>query len=472
MSSRKSAPDPDIRVPLPISPPSNGEFCPEPPSRERRLAEQLWRRAVEDHHRRAGMSRRRFAESACGAAAALWALNQVACSSDESPAFEVDEDMLDDEPRAREVLSGDEFIFDVQTHVNPPLDGLDEQNLPDEALDFIRQIFVQSDTDVACVSGFPAVRNFDAAGVQANHTLREIVDRLGGPRLLLHANMEPERGASELEYMAAIAAEYPQVSAWKIYPHQGTLLFDSEEIGAPFIEQARALGVPLVAAHRGITNNGGYTSPGSPRDVVRAAAAAPDINILVYHSGWENGADETLPYDPNDPDPRGLNRFVRALEENGIGNDGNVYGELGSTWLNAMSSALEAQHVIGKLLRYLGPDRILWGTDCVLNGNPQAQIEGFRTFQISAELREQYGYPEITDEIRRKIFGLNAARVYGVDPAAVRYVIQNDDVQRLRLSYRDDPRSVPMPHPSRYEGPRTRREFLSLLAREAKVGRT
>lgn len=468
VASRKSETEPEIRVPLSILPPSNGEFCPRPPSPERQRAAALWRRAVEDHHRRAGMSRRTFAESACGAAAALWALNQAACGSEGERAFAIDDEMLDDEEMARSVLAGDEFIFDVQTHVAPPLDGLDERDMPGEALDFLRLIFVQSDTTVACVSGFPDVRDFGAAGVQANTALRGIVERLGGPRLLLHANMEPERGAPELDYMAAIAAEYPLVSAWKVYPHSGSLLLDSEEVGAPFIDQARALGVPLIAAHRGISGNGGYLAPGSPRDVVRAAAAAPDLTFLVYHSGWETGADEAAPYDPADPDPRGLNRFIRALEESGIGNDGNVYGELGSTWLNAMGNAPEAQHVIGKLLRYLGPDRILWGTDAMLNGGPQAQIQGFRAFQISEQMQEEFGYPALTDEIRRKIFGLNAARVYGVDPSAVRYAIENDDVQRLRAAYLEDPRSVPVPHPSRYEGPRTRREFFALLAREAR----
>jgi uncharacterized protein len=468
MTSRKSAPDHEIRTPLAISPPSNGEFCPKPPSQRRLLAERLWRRAVEEHHRRAGMSRREFASSACGSAAALWALNQVACSSDESPAFAVDEGMMDDEPRAREVLSGDEFIFDVQTHLNPPPSSLDESNPPDVALSFIRQIFVQSDTSVACISGFPNVRDFAASGVQANTRLKAVIERLGGPRCLIHANMDPERGASELDYMASIAEDFPLVSAWKVYPHGGSLLLDSEEIGAPFVEQARALGVPLIAAHRGISGNGSYSSGGSPRDVVRAAQAAPDLKFLVYHSGWEDEADETLPYDASDPDPRGLNRFIKALEESGIGAGGNVYGELGSTWFNAMGSAEEAQHVIGKLLLYLGPERILWGTDCVLNGNPQAQIEAFRAFQISEQMQADFGYPALSAEIKAKIFGLNAASVYGVDTAAVRYVIADDDVQRLRMAYRDDPRSVPMPHPREYEGPRTRREFLALLAREAR----
>lgn len=44
---------------------------------------------------------------------------------------------------------------------------------------------------------------------------------------------------------------------------------------------------------------------------------------------------------------------------------------------------------------------------------PQHQIQAYRTFQITPHLRE-HGYPEITPAIRVKIFGLNAAKVYGL----------------------------------------------------------
>src|SRR6185295_3988071 len=136
----------------------------------------------------------------------------------------------------------------------------------------IGQIFVHSDTTVACVTGTPEVRSLGADGVRGNRLLSELIDRLAGPRLILHANANPENGPAELDYLSAIAAQYP-VSAWKIYPHAGNLWFDSEELGAPFVERARSLGVRLIAAHRGISNNGGYLSAGSPVDVVRAAKA-------------------------------------------------------------------------------------------------------------------------------------------------------------------------------------------------------
>jgi len=468
MSPRKSEAEPPLASPIAFAPPSNGEFCPRPPSARAERAEALFWRAVEAKHRRLGLGRRAFVESACGMASALWAINQVACGDGDrgsGPGYAIDDGMLEDEDRARTVLSGNEFIFDVQTHVSDPLTPFEEQNPPARALDFIKQIFVQSDTTVACVSGVPAARGLGAGNVAARTLLSQIIERVSGPRLVLHANTDPERGAAELDYMSAIAADYP-VAAWKVYPHAGSLLFDSEELGGPFVERARSLGVNVIAAHRGISNGGGYSSPGSPRDVVFAAKAAPQVRFLIYHSGWESSSDESHAYDPEAPEVRGVDRLIRALLESGLGPSGNVYAELGSTWFNLLGEPEQAAHVLGKLLLYLGPERVVWGTDCVFNGVPQGQIAALRSFQIPESYQLEFGYPALTPEIRARIFGLNGAQVYGIDPTEVRYAISDDDVERLRLARLDDPNSVPLPDPRRYEGPRSRAEFLRLALRE------
>jgi uncharacterized protein len=467
VSRRKSAPEPDVVSPFPFFPVSNGEFSPTPPARSAIQAEALWRRTLEDKHRRLGMSRRQFAESACGMASALWAINQVACGSSGSDGavYDVSDDMLDDEDRARVALTGTEFIFDVQTHLSEPVPSFEPSSPPDRALDFIREIFVQSDTTVACLTGTPATRALGIDELQSRDVLKEIIDRMAGPRLLFHANTDPENGPAELDYMSEVAETYP-VAAWKTYPHATASRLDSEDIGMPFIERARSLGIRLIASHRGISNGGGYTRPGSPADVVRAAKASPDVRFLIYHSGWESTFDEDHAYDPANPDPGGVDRLLKALAETQLGPTGNVYGELGSTWYNIMGQPAQAAHVLGKLLSTLGPDRVVWGTDCVFNGVPQAQIAAFRTFQIPEAMQAEFGYPAITPEVRAKIFGLNAAAVYGIDPALTRYAISDDDVSRLRAAYLQDPSSAPGVDPRMYEGPRTRREYLAHLARE------
>jgi predicted TIM-barrel fold metal-dependent hydrolase len=318
---------------------------------------------------------------------------------------------------------------------------------------------------VAVLSGPPGARDLGPPNVAARAQVQELINGLAGRRLLIHANAEPERGASELDYMSELAELYDH-AAWKVYPHEGSLLLDSDELGPAFVERARELGIRMVAAHRGLWDNGGYTANASPRDVVRAAAAAPDLSFLVYHSGYERMTEEDHPYDPDAADHFGVDRMIRALRESQIGPEGNVYAELGSTWANVMTEEEQAAHIVGKLLLALGPDRILWGTDCVYNGIPQSQILAFRMFQIPEPMREAYGYPELTHEIKAKIFGLNAARIYGVDIAEMRREISADDVTALRMAFLHDPNSVPVPDRRRYEGPRTRRQFLQLQKRD------
>jgi predicted TIM-barrel fold metal-dependent hydrolase len=523
MANRKSTRDPVLLPPLDFHPPSNGEFCPMPPSARAVDAERRFWRMVEEKHRRLGMTRRQFVHSSCGMAAALLAINQAGCSSSAktgssrggnggsagggcgpqgcgtggSPmgsggssgtsgssgassgggggamssgggaGFMVDAGMIEDAGMADAGMTGEEFILDVQTHTTMELEEPWDGDMPPDAraLDFITQIFVQSDTDVAVLTGPPGARDLGAPAVAAKAQVMEIINKLGGRRLLIHANAEPERGAAELDYMGELVELYDP-AAWKVYPHAGSMLLDSDEFGPPFVERARELGVRIVAAHRGITNNGGFMSNGSPRDVVRTAAAAPDLDFLVYHAGYEPQTNENHPYDPDAQEHFGVDRMIRALQESAIGPQGNVYAELGSTWAKIMTEPEQAAHVLGKLLLALGPDRILWGTDCVYNGIPQSQIVAFRMFQIPMSMREEFGYPEITPEIRAKIFGLNAARIYGVDVAATRTAITADDVDMLRTAFLHEPDSVPVPDRRRYEGPRTRRQFLQLLERD------
>lgn len=75
--------------------------------------------------------------------------------------------------------------------------------------------------------------------------------------------------------------------------------------------------------------------------------------------------------------------LIRSLVENAVKPNSNVYAELGSTWRFLMREPESAAHAMGKLLKYCGPDNVLWGTDST--GSPQDQIQAFRTFQISRE---------------------------------------------------------------------------------------
>ena len=125
---------------------------------------------------------------------------------------------------------------------------------------------------------------------------------------------------------------------------------------------------------------------------------------------------------------------MKSLADAGIGPGANVYAELGSTWFVLVRRPREAAHVLGKLLLAVGEDNVLWGSDSIWYGSPQPLIDAFRAFQIPQELRERHGYPELTPRIKEKILGLNAARVYGIDPEAARQRAATDDLAWVKAA--------------------------------------
>src|SRR5690606_25153019 len=160
--------------------------------------------------------------------------------------------------------------------------------------------------------------------------------------------------------------------------------------GIPFIEKARSLGVKLVCVHKGLPFSGMDPLYASAEDVGRVAKLFPDVAFLVYHSAYRAVGGQTEgAYNP--ADPKGVDTLIRSLEDSGIGPNQNVYAELGSTWREVMSNPVEAEHLIGKLVKYVGDQNVLWGTDCIWYGSPQPLIESFRALTISDELQSAHG---------------------------------------------------------------------------------
>ncbi|MCS6963383.1 MAG: amidohydrolase, partial [Thermoflexus sp.] len=82
------------------------------------------------------------------------------------------------------------------------------------------------------------------------------------------------------------------------------------------------------------------------------------------------------------------------------------------------------------LLYWLGPDRILFGSDYAL-WSPRWIIERFIAFELPPDIRDEFGV-DLTLETKRKILGENAARLYGIDIAAQREKLRRDPIgQRL-----------------------------------------
>ena len=384
------------------------------------------------------MDRRTFLRSLCGTATALWVLG--ACSKEEAAdrgaepggTFAIPETATTEPEAAGEVLGGDQFVFDVQTHLlefeddGPSFgEGFPQADcgIGDDWRDCFRTdvwldlIFGHSDTAMALLSAIPVVADPDPLSVAVMDRARRQADALGcHGRVLLSGQVFPSIGRPEdvLEGMAATADRF-NLSVWKVYTHTAGDPWrlddgdrDLPRVGEVFLDGVRQTGVPVVAVHKGL----GDHTLASPVDVGPVAAANPDIAFWVYHSGYESDREEG-PYQARDS---GTDRLITSVRDAGLGPGSNVYAELGSTWFNLMRSPDQAAHTLGKLLSRLGPHNVLWGTDSIWYGSPQQQIEAFRAFEISEQLQEEHGYPDLTAEVKAKVLGANAARVLDIEP--------------------------------------------------------
>ena len=93
--------------------------------------------------------------------------------------------------------------------------------------------------------------------------------------------------------------------------------------------------------------------------------------------------------------------------------------------------------MLGKLLLAVGEDNVLWGTDAIWYGPSKPAIDAFRAFQIPEAMRERFGYTELTPELKAKVLGENAARVYGIDLAEARETAAGDDLAWVRAAARE-----------------------------------
>jgi len=469
--------EPQSELPIKLDSTSNGEFEPVPLGAAPRHARVLARAAIDDAVRRLGANRRAYLQSLLGAAATLVGFNRAfAAAGQRAGHYALPAESPFEAAAAQVALGGDEFIFDVQLHhVNPQ--GAWRQGAGPNAFRgmpnshcgqadhvecfssgaLLKDVFLDSDTAMGVLSHVPGGMatnplDFDAAG--ATRVAANALD--GTERLLLHGRCMPTL-AGEIDGMDAQAAQFP-VAAFKTYtqfgPRDGAAGFylDDDNYGTPFIERARKLGVRRIAVHKGLPFGQRGYEYSSARDIGPVAKRHPDMTFLVYHAGFDPGVKEGA-YDAQAK--FGVDALVRSMHE--AGNPTNAYAELGSTWRYVMRDPDQAAHLMGKLLKAFGEDRVLWGTDSIWYGSPQDQIQAFRAFQISREFQQRFGYPELTPQLKRKVFGLNAALVYGLKPDAMRRKLAKDRVHKSKLDYMNDPQ----PTFATY-GPRTRREWLAL----------
>lgn len=486
---KKTSPELPDKTPYWFGNLSNGEYFRSATARDRKVERLILQRA-DENARRVGMDRRDFMASAMGVCTSLFVMNEVAgCKSDDDQrAGARDASVGDggmgadsgkdaglcvpleatlDPDAACATIEGDEFIFDVQTH------WFKEEDLSKfEAYrnlfapifqvttedDYITQIFCNSDTTLAVLTAWPGVScdgMKEVCGLPLSNesmvTSRDNINAMAGhtQRVIQHVQVMVQDAAGvepQLEIMESICAT-GGVGGWKLYPGAFGGYQMTDPKARQVIERGLELGVDIFCVHKGLPIGTFFDKENNyPGEIGRVAIDYPTAKLVIYHSGicsgYDNCGDAPTegPFDPDEEMPSGVNALIKGLRDVGIGpaEEGltpntSVYGEIGSAINQVMNEPAEvAAHFFGKLMKYLGPDHVCWGTDCVIYGSPQQFINWFRTLEIPESMQEQYGYPALNAENKRKILGLNSAKLYGIDVEAVRCAVEQCATGQLK----------------------------------------
>jgi predicted TIM-barrel fold metal-dependent hydrolase len=459
----------DTLAPIPAQIASNEEFVPPPPSPQQMAYAARVSEIGERAAQKQGLNRRDFFRTGSGMAAALLAMNEVF-----GPCYDVQAAEVEDQKAFEEKWPKDQFIFDVQTHhVDVARKWYDETPQGgatlnffrmlrprlkiEESLDalnrahYVKEIFGDSDTVMAIISGVPS-REWDKNPLPPDQmvaTRKYVNDLAGSRRVLSHGLLRPNLGPKELDEMERQVKEL-KIDAWKMYTGaelgEKAWFMDDEKVAYPFWEKTKALGIKNLCVHKGLPLGFFNEKACQPLDLEKAAKDWPDLNFIVYHSGFRGfgglaaGTGEKVT-DKKTDDPQEIpwiSDILRILKRNP--EIKNIYFELGSTFQQTSSrDPVLCLHMLGQMIQVAGADHILWGTDSIWGGSPQSQIQRLRRLAMRPELIEKYKYPELTDQIKNQIFGLNAARLWGVDVEGQRKAIKADKLSQLREEYQHDP---------------------------------
>ncbi|HSK72658.1 MAG TPA: amidohydrolase family protein [Pyrinomonadaceae bacterium] len=450
-------------LPIPTQIVSNEEFAPIDQTEQQKQVEHRLIEIASASAKKLGISRRKFLASTGGMAAGFLALNSVF-----GRFFEVDEKELFEAALSDEKFPKNQFIFDIHTHhvaakkiiQNPPLlryrdagaawgnkdlQGKEHRWEDLYLANYIKEMFLDSDTVMAVITGLPA--KTDAENVlppaEMIETRAEINGLTKSRRIVAHGLFSPDLGKRDMEAMHR-QFEKMKVEAWKGYPGQpladGSVgwWMDDEKVAYPAYEYSRKIGIKNICVHKGLPLPGWDLEHSSPRDVEKAAKDFPDLNFLIYHAAFKGVADarEAIQDDFKTKTNIPWVSDLCAMKKRNPKMK-NVYMDLGTTFgMTAITQPKLCAFMLGQMLDAFGEDHVLWGTDSIWWGSPQWQIEAFRRLQMPEDLQKRFGFKALTDKVKAKILGLNSARVYGIDVKAKMNAIPSDYVTKLKAKYR------------------------------------
>jgi uncharacterized protein len=471
--------------PIPVQSVSSDEFAPGPQTAKQREFEARVKEMGARMAKRLGMSRRRFFQSAAGMAAAFLAMNDTY-----GPLFGVSRAEAQTPERANErarALSS-QFIMDMHTHFlrpgtritgfiaqrnavgkagwNPGL-ASKEQTIDDLMFqNYLKEIYLDSDTKVACISGAPSEVPEDWFLTNEMKALaRADVNGLAkSKRMFAHAIFTPgypgwmeqiDHAIQDLKPDSMKGYTIGDNTHKELSKHPWRL--DDEKLVYPAYEKFLKAGLRNVCIHKGLfppaveKQYPHLLAYSDVRDVGKAAKDWPQLNFIIYHGGyrWAGGGNVNDAWQQFEE--TGRIEWVTDLSEipGKYGVD-NVYADVGQLFAQTTIADPRVSAVMmGQLVKGMGADHVCWGTDAIWTGSPQWQIEALRRLEIPEDLQRKYALKPLgaaDGPLKTAVFGGNNARLYNYKPeqraelandkiAAYKEIYERDGAGRTNLAY-------------------------------------
>ena len=417
--------------------------------------------------RNQGLTRRRFFSTAAGMAAAFVAMNEVY-----GPMFDATlaEAATPEMAQARADGLRDQFIMDVHTHFlrddtrimnfiamrqsvgdngwNPQLSGK-KQTLEDLKFDnYYKEIFLDSDTKVALISGAPSdvEQDWFLSNEMMADARAKVNKAAGSRRMMSHVIFTPGQPGWLEALDRGLTLKPDSVKGYTIgdNTHKDTSRYpwrlDDEKGTYPAFERFVKAGIKNVCIHKGLFPPS--IEAQFPRlrpfvdvsDVGKAAKDWPQLNFIIYHGGYRHvGGDPIFAWEQFEKTGRSewVTDLAEIPEKYGVT---NVYGDIGQLFaFSTIAQPKLAAALMGTLIKGLGADHVVWGTDALWTGSPQWQIESLRRLEIPEDMQKRFGFAPLgaaDGPVKTAIFGGNSKRLYGFVEGATA-----DRFDRLKADY-------------------------------------
>jgi hypothetical protein len=460
--------------PIPTQSVSSDEFMPAPQTQKQRRVEARIKEMGSVLARKQGLSRRQFLATASGLAAAFVAMNEVyGPLYSASPAEAADRQMAADRAKSLQ----DQFIMDCHTHFlrddtrlmgfvrqreavgkagwNPALVGK-EQTLEDlKFANYYKEVFLDSDTKVALISGAPSdiPQDWFLTNEMKAEARAKVNRDAGSRRMLSHAIFTPgqpgwleaiDRAISDLKPDSFKGYTIGDNTNKKVSQYPWRL--DDEKVAYKAYEKFAKVGLVNVCIHKGLFPPSveqqfpHLLSYSDVRDVGKAAKDWPQLNFIIYHSAYRFAGGGKVEDAWAQFEKTGRIEWVTDLAEipakYGVT---NVYGDLGQIFAQStVADPRVSAAMMGQLVRGLGADHVVWGTDAVWTGSPQWQIEALRRLEIPEDMQKKYGFKPLgaaDGPVKNAIFGETNARLYKYEK---RTALATDRLAAMKKAYEEE----------------------------------